>query len=58
MSGSNFVRINYDTWGIQMEALLIKNDAWAYVNGEISKPENKNDAKSLNAMKQWITNDN
>lgn len=30
---------NYDTWVLQMEALLIKNDAWSYVSGELVKPE-------------------
>ena len=45
MSASNSMRIktfnkeNYDTWKMQMEALLVKNDAWGYVSGEIVKPE-------------------
>jgi len=30
---------NYDTWKIQMEALLIKNDLLGYVDGTIVKPE-------------------
>jgi hypothetical protein len=30
---------NYDTWRMHMEALLIKNDSWQYVNGDIRKPE-------------------
>jgi len=44
MTSTGTVRIelldkeNYDTWKIQMEALLIKNDAWTYVNGEKPKP--------------------
>jgi hypothetical protein len=29
---------NYDTWKMQMEALLIKNDAWDYANGVCAKP--------------------
>lgn len=29
---------NYDTWKIQMRAILIKNDAWGYVSGAIAKP--------------------
>lgn len=29
---------NYDTWKIQAEALLIKNDLWEYVSGEINLP--------------------
>jgi len=32
-------RDNYDTWCIQAEALLIKNDTWGYVSGEKPKPE-------------------
>lgn len=30
---------NYDTWKLQMRAVLIKNDAWGYVSGTIVKPE-------------------
>ncbi|KOC69347.1 hypothetical protein WH47_06011 [Habropoda laboriosa] len=30
---------NYDTWKIQMRALLVKNDAWCYVNGEAKAPK-------------------
>jgi hypothetical protein len=30
---------NYDTWKIQVEALLIKNDTWSYVSGEKPKPQ-------------------
>lgn len=39
MSGTSVVRIeplskdNYDTWKMQMEAILVKNDAWEYVKG-------------------------
>lgn len=29
---------NFDTWKIQMQAILIKNDLWDYVNGECVKP--------------------
>lgn len=29
---------NYDTWKIQMRAILIKNDAWGYVSGALAKP--------------------
>lgn len=45
MSANSVVRIealgrdNYDTWKLQMRALLVKNDAWGYVSGEITKPE-------------------
>ena len=30
---------NFDSWGMQMEALLIKTDGWPYVEGTILKPE-------------------
>ena len=29
---------NYDTWKLQMKAILIKNDLWAYVSGTKPKP--------------------
>lgn len=32
-------RNNYDTWSIQVEALLIKADLWEYVSGRKIKPE-------------------
>ncbi|XP_026673182.1 uncharacterized protein LOC113464877, partial [Ceratina calcarata] len=64
MASSNILRIeflnkdNYDTWMIQMEAILIKNDAWAYVNGEKVKPEvNDNDAASREAARKWEIED-
>lgn len=42
--GMNITRIepltrhNYDTWKIQAEALLIKNDEWIYASEECIKP--------------------
>lgn len=49
---------NFDTWKIQMEALLTKNDAWEYVSGEIVKPELiAGDAASQAAMNTWNKND-
>lgn len=30
---------NYDTWGMQVEALLVKNDLWEYVCGSKALPE-------------------
>ena len=30
---------NFDTWKLQVRALLVKNDAWDYVSGEKVKPE-------------------
>lgn len=40
----SFIRIelltkdNYDTWRMHMEALLVKNNAWGYVSGTITRP--------------------
>lgn len=49
---------NYDTWRIQVEALLIKNDTWEYVTGEKTKPEIvASDAASANSQKTWIIQD-
>jgi len=52
-------KANYDTWKMHMEALLVKNDEWEYVNGTKVKPEVvPNDAASLRAEAEWIKNDN
>lgn len=32
---------NYDSWKIQVEALLIRHDFWEYVSGEKSKPKDE-----------------
>lgn len=49
---------NYDTWKIQMQALLIKNDAWLYVNGMCVKPEiTTGDATAVSTMNQCTIND-
>jgi len=59
---SNVVRIetlnrtNYDTWKLQMQALLVKNDAWGYVNGDITRPESS--ADNATAIATWTTADN
>lgn len=65
MNPSGTIRIealqkeNYDTWKIQMEALLIKNDAWNYVNGTSVKPTlAAGDAASVTAVRNWIVADN
>ncbi|KAG5323483.1 POLX protein, partial [Pseudoatta argentina] len=45
MASQHTVRIeplgkdNFDTWRIQMEALLVKSDSWSVVSGESVKPE-------------------
>lgn len=43
---------NYDTWKIQMRAILKKNDLWEYVTGTLPQP-GKSDAKYA----EWIKND-
>lgn len=50
---------NYDTWVLQMQALLIKNDEWGYVSGEIKKPLSiKGDPTCEEKLNNWTTNDN
>lgn len=50
---------NFDTWKLQMQALLIKNDAWAYVSDEITKFSLDNiNATSMQEVNAWIENDN
>lgn len=50
---------NYDTWKIQMEALLIKNDAWNYVDGMAVKPEVADgNTASAEAARAWMDKDN
>ncbi|XP_033204457.1 uncharacterized protein LOC117165106 [Bombus vancouverensis nearcticus] len=39
---------NYDTWKLQMEAILIKDDLWGYANGSIIKPEAADEASLWN----------
>lgn len=30
---------NYEAWRMQMKSVLIYNDLWGYVSGDIVKPE-------------------
>lgn len=46
---------NFDTWKIHMRALLIKNDAWAYVNGTKTKPEPNGDNEM--EIETWMDRD-
>ncbi|KAK9751402.1 Zinc knuckle [Popillia japonica] len=49
---------NYDTWKMQLEALLIKNEKWIYVNGECTKPVvSTDDASSQTKLDAWIKDD-
>ena len=64
MSAAGLTRIealgkdNYDTWKLQMQAVLIKNDAWAYVSGFFAQPTHvAGDVASTSATKQWKVND-
>ncbi|XP_043593132.1 uncharacterized protein LOC122572336 [Bombus pyrosoma] len=44
---------NYDTWKLQMEAILIKYDLWEYANGSIIKPEAADEASLWNKRGVW-----
>lgn len=63
MNASNYMRIemlgdNYDTWKLQMIAVLAINDAWEYVSGEYAKPTLiPGDPRSEETVKTWIKND-
>lgn len=64
MNASNFTRIetlhrdNYDTWKLQMQAVLMRNDAWEYVSGECVKPTlEAGNTISAEAVKVWTKND-
>jgi len=48
---------NYDTWRIQAEALLIKNDTWGYVSGEKPRPVMTTDTATRTAHDAWIVED-
>jgi hypothetical protein len=52
---------NYDTWKIQVEALLIKNDTWSCVSGEKPKPQvtGEGEARAVTEeeQKKWISAD-
>ncbi|CAH2020555.1 unnamed protein product [Acanthoscelides obtectus] len=51
-------RDNYDTWKIQMKALLVRNDHWSYVSGEIKQPRlDYGDEASTRAVEAWTKGD-
>ncbi|CAH2018096.1 unnamed protein product [Acanthoscelides obtectus] len=51
-------RDNYDTWKIQMRALLVRNDHWSYVSGEIKQPRiDDGDEASTRAVEAWTKGD-
>lgn len=63
MNASSLTRIetlnkeNYDTWKMQMEALLVKNDAWSYVNGQSKKPTVGENNANESTVQAWEKND-
>lgn len=46
---------NYDTWRMQIEAVLIKNDLWEYVSGECPLPKLPAD-KTIVTEIEWLEN--
>lgn len=54
---------NYETWKMQVEALLIKNDLWEYVSGERLPPGEATGsdataiATSMRAKEEWAKDD-
>jgi len=48
---------NYDTWRIQVEALLVKNDTWQYVSGEKPQPVITGESSSRITYDRWIAED-
>lgn len=44
---------NYETWRIQAECLLVKNDGWLYVNGKLPKPS----GDDVTALAKWEIDD-
>ncbi|KMQ85793.1 retrovirus-related pol polyprotein from transposon tnt 1-94 [Lasius niger] len=47
---------NYDTWKIQMRAVLIKNGSWGYASGTCVKPAGE-DASTKAAARRWTESD-
>ncbi|KRX69779.1 Retrovirus-related Pol polyprotein from transposon TNT 1-94 [Trichinella sp. T6] len=49
---------NYDTWKLQAQAILVKNDLWEFVNSTKRRPKIvKDDESSLNAAQKWDISD-
>ncbi|GBN53992.1 hypothetical protein AVEN_141111-1 [Araneus ventricosus] len=48
---------NYDSWKLQIEAILVKNDHWNFVTGAEPKPEITGDADNATAVAKWISDD-
>lgn len=50
---------NFDTWKLQVRAVLVKNDVWDYVNGTNARPAaiENNEASRAAAAVAWDTAD-
>lgn len=49
---------NYETWRIQMQAILIKNEAWKNVNGQNPKPTPvANNTQNEESIRKWEVED-
>ncbi|XP_043464042.1 uncharacterized protein LOC122499653 [Leptopilina heterotoma] len=49
---------NYETWRLQMRAILIKNSTWAYADGTKVKPVvREGDEASQQAAERWVEAD-
>ena len=64
MAGNHLGRIetltkdNYDTWKMQVEALLQKNDLWEYVDGTSTRPTPVRGTEgNAQAVATWDSND-
>ena len=44
---------NFDTWKLQMQAVLVTNDLWEYVNGTVAKPESAIDGANAADVQAW-----
>lgn len=45
---------NFESWRIQIEAILTKNDSWKYVNGKKKIPAKiESDAERENLIEEW-----
>ena len=51
-------RVNFDTWKLQMIAMLIKTEGWQYISGKTPKPQVlKVDSKNVSNIDIWIEAD-
>lgn len=63
MSASNFAQIetfdgnNYDTWRLQMKAVLVKNDTWKVVSGENQKSILDRNYGEYKMARKWMEDD-